>query len=189
MSPSPPVDVTPAGTILLGDRVCCDGDHRDYPVRVQTHVHMDHMADFNRSKGEQDICLTEPTRHLLALEQVDLPCRNNVRVLAPGHSHLVGDTAVTLASSGHMLGSVQVRVELPDGRAVGYSGDFAWPLDEVIRVNQLVVDSTYGSPQNKREYDQAAAEARFLELIDRLLKRGPVNVLAHRGKLQRAMQC
>jgi putative mRNA 3-end processing factor len=51
-----------------------------------------------------------------------------------------------------------------------------------------VVDSTYGSPDARREFSQGEVETRLLELIYRLLKRGPVDLIAHRGTLQRALQ-
>ncbi|HEV3083917.1 MAG TPA: hypothetical protein VGY66_29310, partial [Gemmataceae bacterium] len=44
------------------------------------------------------------------------------------------------------------------------------------------------SPDRKREYSQDEAETRFLDLVLRQLRRGPVYVNAHRGTLQRALQ-
>ena len=71
---------------------------------------------------------------------------------------------------------------------VGYSGDFAWPLDNVIQVDALVVDSTYGSPESIRNYSQGECEAQFLLLSRKLLSEGPVYIKAHTGTLHRAMQ-
>jgi Cft2 family RNA processing exonuclease len=71
---------------------------------------------------------------------------------------------------------------------LGYSGDFRWPLEEVIEVDALVVDSTYGSPERKREYTQEQAEERFLNLVLGRIMRGPVYIKAHRGTIQRALQ-
>lgn len=79
-------------------------------------------------------------------------------------------------------------VELPNGRVLGYSGDFQWPLDDVIEVEALVVDSTYGGPKSVRKYSQAEAEERLLELVTGQLKSGPVHIKAHRGTIQRALQ-
>lgn len=184
-----PIDVSSSGTVLLGDRISCDGFHRDYPVRVQTHIHSDHMHSFDTSKGMQNILMTEPTRRLLIAEfDADLPFRENILVPEVGVPHQVADQTVSLLRSGHMLGSVQVIVQLPSGERLGYSGDFQWPLDDVIKVNALVVDSTYGSPDKKREYSQDEAEARLLELVHAKLKRGPIYIQAHRGTLQRALQ-
>jgi putative mRNA 3-end processing factor len=81
-----------------------------------------------------------------------------------------------------------VAVQSASGDRLGYSGDFQWPLDDVIKVDALVVDSTYGSPERRREYSPDDAETKFLELVHRQLRRGPVHVNAHRGTLQRALQ-
>lgn len=183
------IDVFPSGTVVLGDRISCDGFHRDYEVRVQTHVHSDHMDNFDTSKGSQNIFMSEATRKLLVCEfNADLPYRENVHALDLGVPRLVGDHQVTLLYSGHMLGSVQVAVQLANGMRLGYSGDFRWPLEEVIEVDALVIDSTYGSPERKREYTQELAEERFLNLVHGRLMRGPVYIKAHRGNIQRALQ-
>jgi putative mRNA 3-end processing factor len=183
------IDVAPSGAVLLGDVVSCDGFHRDYKVRVQTHVHTDHMDSFDTSKGLQDIILSDPTRNLLISEfNADLPYRDNLYVLDMGVPHTCHDHEMVLESSGHMLGSVQVAVQLADGRRLGYSGDFQWPLDKAIKVDALVVDSTYGSPERKRDYSQEEATTRFVELVRSQLRYGPLHVKAHRGTLQRALQ-
>jgi putative mRNA 3-end processing factor len=189
MKNSYPIDVFPSGTVVLGQRISCDGFHRDYEVRVQTHVHSDHMDNFNTSKGSQNIFMSEPTRKLLVCEfDADLPYRENVYSLEMGKPRTVGDDQVTLLHSGHMLGSVQVAVQLANGMRLGYSGDFRWPLEEVIEVDALVIDSTYGSPERKREYTQEEAEERFLNLVHGRVKLGPVFIKAHRGTIQRALQ-
>ena len=87
-----------------------------------------------------------------------------------------------------MLGSVQVIAELDSGPRLGYSGDFQWPLDDVIQVDALVLDSTYGSPGSVREFSQGECEERFAQLVIRLTATGPVHIKAHRGTLQRALQ-
>ena len=87
-----------------------------------------------------------------------------------------------------MLGAVQALVELEDGTRVGYSGDFQWPIEDVIQVDALVVDSTYGKPANVREFTQGECEERLVALVHRRLALGPVIIQAHRGTLQRALQ-
>ncbi len=184
-----PIDVSSSGAILLGDRVCCDGFHRDYSTRVQTHIHLDHMEDFETSKGFQDLLMTRPTKDLLTAEfDADLPFRANILCLEYGQPLLLGETSVLLLPNGHMLGSAQVSVCLPSGARLGYSGDFQWPIDTVIQVDALVVDSTYGSPDSVRKYSQDEAERRLLDLTVSRLRFGPIHLLAHRGTLQRALQ-
>ena len=189
MSPFPINVVNPSGAVVLGPDIVCDGYVSSASGRVQTHVHKDHMDEFETSKGFQDILLTEPTKGLLIAElDGDLPYRSNLVTLDEFESCQVGNSRVTLVSSGHMLGSVQVSVELSGGLRLGYSGDFFWPLDHVIKVDALVVDSTYGSPSSIRDFSQGECEEQLSVLLRRLLGRGPVHIKAHRGTLQRALQ-
>jgi putative mRNA 3-end processing factor len=184
-----PIDVALSGTVVLGAEVVCDGFLAGTMARVQTHVHEDHMDEFDTSKGYQDILTTQATRQLLVAEQdADLPYRTNIVALPEAFWHRVGGSQVALVSSGHMLGSAQVQVVTAAGMRIGYSGDFGWPLDHPIEVEALVIDSTYGSPDQIRKYSQGESEARFLELATARLKRGPVHVLAYRGTMHRALQ-
>lgn len=183
------VDVTSSGAVLLGNQVVCDGFQRDRAVRVQTHVHDDHMRDFERSKGLQNLYMSEATRSLLIAEfNADLEYRENIIAGSHGSTFDCEGGRLTLLSSGHMLGAVQVALEAPDGRRIGYSGDFHWPVDDVIQVDELVIDSTYGNEASIREYSQAQAETSFLQLIFEKLSKGSVHVRAHRGTVQRALQ-
>ena len=149
-----PIDVVmPSGAVLLGPDVVCDGFVREAMARVQTHVHLDHMDSFETSKGCQQIIASEATLSLLVAEyDADLPYRSNIRALKGSQGYKVGNSEVSLVSSGHMLGAVQVIAELQNGMRLGYSGDFQWPLDDVIQVDALVLDSTYGAPSNVREF-------------------------------------
>ena len=143
------VDVSHSGAVLLGPDVSCDGFHRDYPVRIQTHVHLDHMDGFHTSKGYQDIFLTEATRQLLISEfNADLQYRENIKTVKVEEPFLIKESVVSCIPNDHMLGALQVSVELKDGLRVGYSGDFQWPIPKTIIVDVLVVDSTYGSPSS-----------------------------------------
>ena len=184
------IDVLGSGAVVLGDDVVCDGFHKDRRVRVQTHIHDDHMGDFNTSKGFQDLLMSEATRDLLIAEyNADLSVRENIFALTRHADFSVNDARVRLIPSGHMLGSVQVLVELPNGLRIGYSGDFRWPLDDedIMQCDALVVDSTYGSADSVREYSQEDAETAFLELVHAKLKLGSVAVQAHRGTIHRAV--
>lgn len=184
-----PIDVRASGAVTLGPDVSCDGFLLSANLRVQTHVHQDHMRDFHISKGYQDILLSRPTRDLLISEfNFDLSSRINIKALNPLEPYGFEDSIVQLLPNDHILGSVQVQVELKDGMRVGYSGDFAWPLDNVIQVDALVVDSTYGSPYSIRNYSQGDCEAQFIMLCRQLLTKGPLYVKAHTGTLHRAMQ-
>ena len=183
------VDVTSSGAVLLGDHVVCDGFQRDRACRVQTHVHDDHMHDFARSKGLQNLYMSAATRSLLIAEfNADLEYRANIIAVSHGSPVACDGGHLTLLPSGHMLGAVQVALETPEGRRLGYSGDFHWPVDDVIQVDELVIDGTYGSEASIREYSQEEAETRFLQLIYEKLRKGSIHVKAYRGTIQRALQ-
>ena len=184
----PGIAVTGDGTVLLGDHVSCDGFQWSHAARVQTHIHADHMRDFRRSKGRQDILMSKATRELLvALMDFDIPYRNNIIALDCLGRVDVGTDTVEVADSGHMLGSIQVRVTSSSGFRMGYSSDFFWPLGRVLEVDELVLNSPYGSPEYTREYGQREVEDRFVELVRVQLRKGPVVVLGYRGRLQHAM--
>jgi putative mRNA 3-end processing factor len=84
-----------------------------------------------------------------------------------------------------MLGAVQVLLETADGRRLGYSGDFHWPADEVMQVDELVVDSTYGNEGSIREYSQEQAETSFLQLVYEKLSAG----CSHQGTSRNRSTC
>ena len=105
------VEVASSGAVLLGNQVVCDGFQRDRPIRVHTHIHDDHMADFDSSKGFQDLYMSAATRELLIAEyNADLDVRDNIVPVEHGHSYGCPGGKLTLYSSGHMLGAVQVRL-------------------------------------------------------------------------------
>jgi putative mRNA 3-end processing factor len=96
-------------------------------------------------------------------------------------------SSATLVPSGHILGASQVQVELECGQQVGYSGDFQWPIDQVIKCDTLVLDSTHGDPRYKRRYSQQEVEERLLELLVRKSRQGVIFVRGHTGALQRVL--
>ena len=185
----PRVDVFHNGAVRLGSNTVCDGYAEGFYYRVQTHIHDDHMGDFNKSKGMQDIFMSQETKALLISElNADIEYRDNVISLNWNTvKDLEDGTNLTFVRSGHMLGSAQIVVEHSDGFRCGYSGDFAWPISEVIQVDELVVDSTYGNPASVRRYTQGEAESRLLEIVSQRLRQGSVHIHAHRGTIERVL--
>jgi len=175
--------------LLLGSHVSCDGFAFERAVRVQTHIHSDHMMDFGRSKANQTIVVSEPTHDLLvAIFNADLPYRANLKTLRTGEVLGVNSESVEIYPSNHMLGSVQVRVTCEDGHRVGYSSDFFWPIDDPIQVDELVVDSTYGDPLGSRRYDQAVVDQKLIDVVVSNLRSGsPTAMLGFNGRLQTAL--
>jgi len=167
----------------------CDGFFADAPIRVQTHVHDDHMAGFESSKGFQTIVMSKATRALLELESdADLPYRANLAAIDAGQFHKMQEVVIQLLPSHHMLGAVQVVVRMTDGTRLAYSGDFNWPLESVAQADILVIDSTYGSPNYTRMYTHSQVDERFVALVTEHLRRGAIHLKAHRGTLQKALQ-
>jgi putative mRNA 3-end processing factor len=180
------VDVLGSGAVVLGPRVTCDGFHAERAVRIQTHIHTDHMAEFTTSlRGT--VIMTEATRDLLAFEHPALPARVNVKTLGYGESWVCDGQRYELYSSQHMLGAAQAKVTLEDGATVGYSGDFCWPLEDVIKVDALVVDATYGDPDSGERCAQAVAQEALVRLIRNKLRRGAVHLMADTGPLDRGL--
>ncbi len=182
------VDVTVDGTVLLGPDVACDGFHYPSLGRVKSHIHLDHMNKFDSSKQFQDIYLSPGTYELLVQSRnADIPYRDNIINVYYETPIMVGESEVSLISSGHMLGAAQTEVCLPDGTTVGYSGDFAWPLDKVIKVDILVIDCTNGNPEKKCKYTRSDAEILLAELVLRKIKEGSVSLVAHSGTIQHVL--
>jgi len=177
------------GCIVLGNHVSCDGFAWQRPVRVQTHVHADHMVNFDTSKANQQILTSGPTRDILfALYNADLPYRSNITALQPGEPYSVNGDLIELFPSNHMLGSVQVKVTCSDSFRVGYSSDFFWPMDDVIEVDELVVDATYGDPLCARRYGQEQVDDALLSVVSTNLRAGkPTAIIGHNGRLQYAL--
>lgn len=188
---SPPVYVRSDGCIRLGNKVTCDGFAADVPIRIQTHVHQDHMKDFNRSKGSQKrIVMSKATFELLVAEYGgDLPYRTSQIICLPvnGEFYDVEGIRIALFSSGHMLGGVMPVVQ-EDSMQYAYTSDFSWPLLSVpINVHTLVVDATYGSPENQRNYCQEEVIDNFIATVQDALGHGSVIISGHRGRLQFAI--
>ena len=182
------INISSNGAIILGDKITCDGFVYGYPYRVQTHIHQDHMSDFDTSKGYQNIVLSQASRDLLIIEHdADIACRRNIIAIPLNNYYSNEETKVELLSNGHMLGSCQVAVHLADGMKAGYSGDFSWPLEKVINVDSLVVDTTYGSPNSIRKYSNEDACSRFVQLVSDKIKQQSLAIKAFRGTLQNAL--
>jgi putative mRNA 3-end processing factor len=181
-----PIDVVGSGAVLLGPKVTCDGFHADRAIRVQTHIHSDHMEEFTTSlRG--DVVMTKATRRLLHLEHPALEERSNVRVLDYAEEWEYEGHRIQLLSSDHALGAAQVKVTMADGTTLGYSGDFNWPLEHVIKVDALVVDATYGNPSSRNRCSQEKVQEALVDLVRKKLRSGPIHLMADTGPLERAL--
>ena len=182
------INISCNGAIKLGQHVTCDGFIYGSEYRVQTHVHDDHMNDFDTSKHFQTIIMSPPTRSLLELRHDEMPHSTNIISHPINGIRKYDDIMIEFKSSSHMLGAVQVAVTTEAGHRLGYSGDFSWPLEDVIKVDNLVVDSTYGNPDSVRHYTQEDANSSFREIVLKEIHNGPIIIKGHRGTLYRAFE-
>ncbi|MBA7499601.1 hypothetical protein ES704_02346 [subsurface metagenome] len=182
------IDISCNGAIKLGQSVTCDGFVYRYKYRVQTHIHYDHMNHFNSSKHFQTLIMSEATRSLLEVRHADISYSTNIISHPINGTYEYDGLMIEFKSSSHMLGAVQVAVITQAGDRLGYSGDFSWPLEDVIKVESLVVDSTYGSPDAVRHYSQEDANDFFREIVVQKIKSGPIIIKGHRGTLYRAFE-
>lgn len=187
--PTPRIVLKSDGAILFGDHISCDGFAYDRKFRVQTHIHSDHMSGFDTSKANQFILASHETRALLnALRNADLPSRSNLSSIASRTCFPANGSIIEFLPSGHMLGSVQVRVLYSDGYKAGYSSDFFWPLEDVIEVDELLVDSTNGSPDCARTYQQSQVDEHVLAVVANSLRAGaPTAIIGHHGRVEYAV--
>ena len=185
-----PIFLSASGGVCLGDDVICDGFRADSSIRIQTHIHDDHMKGWSESKMK-DIVLSHATRDLLIAQfGGDLADRSNIRPLEldKWHDFPKAKCKIKLLSSSHMLGATQVIVQLSTGEKVGYSGDFSWPLAKTEALDALVIDSTNGCPGKTRLYDETDADAAFIDRVNEYYSSGHIHILANRGTLHRAVQ-
>lgn len=183
--------------VSMGPSVSCDGFIPNRKYRVQTHVHEDHMVGFDTSKGEQTILMTPATKSLLVAEKnADLPHRRNIlEIDANGENcpHLLNSgLEIAFYPAGHMPGAVMPLVNVNGLGNVLYTSDFSWPLTllpEPNTVDVLILDSTYGTKELCRNYDQSEAIESFVELVVEILKKDDLVIITgHRGRLQWAAQ-
>ncbi|MFB3889336.1 MAG: hypothetical protein ACE14S_07575, partial [Candidatus Bathyarchaeia archaeon] len=92
-----------------------------------------------------------------------------------------------LLKADHILGAAQVLVESEEGERLGYTGDFRLDGTPVLDCDTLVVESTYGSPMCRRNFDVDIRRL-LVSMVEERLKDGTVYVFGYHGKLQEVME-
>jgi putative mRNA 3-end processing factor len=119
---------------------------RKRPCGFVSHAHGDHLGRHER---------TIATRATAALARHRLGERKSGEVLPVDYRvpFGLGELTLELFAAGHVLGSAQIRITLPGGLTVGYTGDFcteptatAEPA-EVMPCDVLLMESTFGLPR------------------------------------------
>ncbi len=139
------VVVATAEDRIVLDAVSGHGLSQDDHVFV-THAHADHLYGL-RSKSKK--YATAETFEIY--EQItQRPAQNKVS-LKTGKKTKIGDIAVVPLDAGHMLGSVQFLVHLPE-KTVLYTGDIncvgtlTTKHADVAHCDELIIEATYGNP-------------------------------------------
>jgi putative mRNA 3-end processing factor len=116
------------------------------PCAFVSHAHADHLGRHER---------TIATRATAALARHRLGERKGSEVLPAAYREPfgLGELTLELFSAGHVLGSAQIRITLPGGTTVGYTGDLCTEATrtaepaEVMPCDVLLMESTFGLPR------------------------------------------
>jgi len=182
-------DVKKDGTVIIGDKICCDGFDSDRDIRIQSHIHVDHMNKFNTSKSNQIILMSHPTKDLLITEQnADIPFRNNIISIDYFSPYYIDDIIIELAPSDHMLGSVQTKVTFSDKYRVVYSSDFFWPINlGAFECDELIIDAT-ASIKKKIYLSRTELLNILLKRIKEKISEKPIIIQGRRGNIEQTIE-
>jgi len=181
------VSITKTREILLGRYVACDGTTIERPMAVISHAHGDHTEEFESALAYCDAVLMTPeTRDLLIADRGNwLLRRRNLIGLPYRKPFTYKDETITLHPATHMLGSCQVLFENKDRTRIVYTGDFNYPNTPILDADILVIEATYGDPQDIRVHDRKYLIDKLVSLTKEELKRQkPVYIFSYPGKIQ-----
>jgi len=181
--------VTQRGAVLLGKSVACDAYAENRPLRVVTHAHADHTGGLRWSLREcEKVVMTAATRDLIeVLEGPFGPRLHDIATLEYDKPMRFDGERITLHKADHILGAAQVLVETSEGSKVGWTGDFRVDGTPTMDCDTLVVESTYGSPMCRRNFDLDVRRL-LVQMVEERLKNGAVYIFGYHGKLQEVMQ-
>jgi len=109
-----------------------------------------------------------------------LYCTPPTRDLAGEVSDIATDMRLTFQPSAHLLGSALTHLHVGEGlHNILYTGDLKYAPSRLFdpastdfkRVETLIIESTYGAAKDRFE-NRRDIDARFMETIDRVMKRG-----------------
>jgi putative mRNA 3-end processing factor len=181
--------VTEKGAVVLGKYVACDAFDEARPLRVVTHAHSDHMLGLRQSLMQCDsLVMTSATKDLVDVMMGPLfLMMGNVKTLGYEEPFAFEDESLRLFYADHILGAAQVLVEDAEGSRILYTSDFRIRDTPVIDSDVLVVEATYGNPNQVRKSGERVEDL-FVSLVEAGLKQGAVYVFSYHGKLQETMQ-
>jgi len=144
----PPIELHRGELRVAGTSLHLDAQRRAACAFV-SHAHGDHI-------GRHDRTIATPATLALMNHRLGEPKRARKAEQLPvayREPFGLGGLTLELFSAGHVLGSAQLRVTLPDGRTLGYSGDLCTDTPcaaapaEVMPCDVLVLESTFGLPR------------------------------------------
>ena len=181
------VRIIKSGAILLGKYIVCDGSTIDRPISIISHAHGDHTKQFESALSHCESVLMLPqTKDLLVAERGNwLLRRRNLVGLNYEKTFNLKHGTIKLYPVTHMLGACQVLFENRDGTRIVYTGDFNYPNTPVLEADVVVMEATYGRPQDARTLSNEFLINKLVSLAEEELERQkPVYIFAHRGKIQ-----
>lgn len=157
--------------------------HRRAECSFVSHAHSDHARKHGRVLATAETILMY-RRRFPGVPTRALPMNRRIKL---------GDATVELFPSGHMLGAVQILIEIKRTRIV-YTGDFkvypniTCPPIESRRCDILIMESTYGDPMYSFP-PQNEVYSRIVGFVKRAQSDGYIPVLAGyaMGKAQEAV--
>lgn len=183
------VDILKNGAVILGNCAVCDGYAKNKPFHFFTHIHGDHIQNFETSLlNSNNLIVSTQTRELLiALKGDWLSLRWNLKPLDYEKTLAIDDEKVTLYSAKHMLGSSQILIEDHEGTRILYTGDFQMPETPIIRTDILVLDAANGGLSDIRRYDMNEPIEKMVSFVKKVVEETPVYIMSCCGKIQRVM--
>jgi len=174
--------ITQSGAVLLGKHIVCDA-HAKRPVRIVTHAHSDHLLQLETSITECKLILTTPeTKGLIGA----IKGKKYLHSITPLRYHSLLEyegEKIIFYQTNHIIGSCQVLIEDDEGTRIAYTGDFKLPETEIIPSDILVMEATYGNPNNIRPFKDTIEEE-VINLVKQSLKENPVYIFGYHGKIQ-----
>lgn len=104
-----------------------------------------------------------------------------------GETFLYGEEKLTFHYANHIPGSAQVLIETEKGRRLLYTGDIKLPGAPIISADLLVIEATYGKP-NQCRYFQNRINRIFAEFVMQKIKDNSIIIRGYHGKLQEALK-
>ena len=197
------VNIRPWGTIVLFDKIICDGPNQSgaedgKKISCFTHMHDDHIKGLDGVLGGLDakVFATIETKELASALFAEngiewMKDRENFKGLKPKKDVASVDKfQINFENTNHILGSGQLVVRKNE-QSICYSSDFMLKNTTIPKdIKYLVLDTTHGEHSENQRFDSPRDSKRMIvekvrEIMDSSNKR--VNIHASRGTLQLAM--